>query len=214
MARRRPSLLVRPCRNEEAVLRITRVYTRTGDGGDTGLGGGQRVPKDSPRIEAYGTVDELNSYLGVAIAACTDAEIKGELETMQHRLFDVGSDLCLLEEDKKKFNFPPFPKDEVERLEKLMDKATEELAPLEEFILPGGSPASAHLHVARCIARRAERLCVGLARMEKFSEQVVPYLNRLSDALFVLARLANKRAGQADVFWKKKRGLVDRPTGP
>ena len=191
-------------------MRITRVYTRTGDGGETGLGGGQRVAKDSLRIEAYGTVDELNSYLGLAITSCEDKEIKAELETMQHRLFDVGSDLCILEEDKKKFSFPPFPKDEVDHLEKIMDQATEELAPLEEFILPGGTVASAHLHVARCIARRAERITVALAREEKVSEQVVPYLNRLSDALFVLARLANKRAGSPDLFWKKKRGLVEK----
>src|SRR5215211_1452508 len=107
--------------------RITRVYTRTGDAGDTGLGGGQRVAKDSLRIETYGTVDELNSYLGVAIASCTDPGIKGDLEEMQHRLFDVGGDLCVLEEDKAKFGMPPFPKEEVDLLEKLMDEATEEL---------------------------------------------------------------------------------------
>jgi cob(I)alamin adenosyltransferase len=188
-------------------VRITRVYTRTGDAGDTGLGGGQRVAKDSLRIETYGTVDELNSYLGVAIASCTDAEIKGELEEMQHRLFDVGGDLCVLEEDKAKFAMPAFPKEEVDLLEKLMDKATEELKPLEEFIIPGGTACSAHLHVARCICRRAERLAVALAREEKVSPTVVPYLNRLSDALFVLARLANKRAQTSDVFWKKRRGL-------
>src|SRR6478672_11526339 len=102
--------------------RITKVYTRTGDGGDTGLGGGQRVPKDSLRIETYGTVDELNSYLGVAIASCEDAEIRGHLEAFQHRLFDVGGDLCVLEEDKAKFKMPPFPQDEVDLLEKIMDK--------------------------------------------------------------------------------------------
>jgi cob(I)alamin adenosyltransferase len=191
-------------------LRITRVYTRTGDQGDTGLGGGQRVPKDSLRIETYGTVDELNSYLGVAIASATDPEIRADLEEMQHRLFDLGGDLCVLEEDKAKFNMPPFPKEEVDRLEKLMDKASEELPPLEEFILPGGTACSAHLQVARCICRRAERLAVALAREEKVSPAVVPYLNRLSDALFVLARLANKRAGTGDVLWKKKRGLVEK----
>jgi cob(I)alamin adenosyltransferase len=194
-------------------VRITRVYTRTGDGGETGLGGGQRVPKDSLRIEAYGTVDELSSYLGVAIAACEDPEIRGHLETFQHRLFDVGGDLCVLEEDKAKFQMPPFPQEEIDLLEKLMDKAQEELAPLEEFILPGGSAASAHLHVARCICRRAERLVVALRREEKVSATVVPYLNRLSDALFVLARLANKRAGKPDVFWKKRVGLRDHVRG-
>ena len=189
-------------------MRITRVYTRTGDAGDTGLGGGQRVPKDSLRIETYGTVDELNSYLGVAIAKCTDAGIKAELEEMQHRLFDVGGDLCVLEEDKQKFGMATFPKDEVDHLEKVMDTATEELKPLEEFIIPGGTECSAHLHVARCICRRAERLAVALAREEKIGAQVVPYLNRLSDALFVLARLANKRANTSDVFWKKRTGIT------
>jgi cob(I)alamin adenosyltransferase len=195
-------------------LRITRVYTRTGDEGETGLGGGQRVRKDSLRIETYGTVDELNSYLGVAIGSATDPEIRADLEAMQHRLFDLGGDLCVLEEDKAKFNMPPFPKDEVDLLEKLMDKASDELRPLEEFILPGGTACSAHLQVARCICRRAERLAVALARVEKVSPNVVPYLNRLSDALFVLGRLANKRAGVPDVLWKKKRGLVDKEKAP
>lgn len=188
-------------------MRITRVYTRTGDKGDTGLGGGQRVPKDSLRIETYGTVDELNSYLGVAVAACEDPEIRGHLEEMQHRLFDLGGDLCVLEEDQQKYGMPPFPSDQVDHLEQLMDRAQEELTPLEEFILPGGTAAAAHLHVARCVCRRAERLAVSLAREEKVSSQVVPYLNRLSDTLFVLARLANKRAGRTDVLWKKKQGL-------
>ncbi len=191
-------------------MRITRVYTRTGDGGDTGLGGGQRVPKDSLRIETYGTVDELNSYLGVCVTVCTDPEIRGLLEEMQHRLFDVGGDLCVLDEDKAKFNMPIFPKEETDLLEKIMDKAQEETGPLEEFIIPGGTACAAHLHVARCICRRAERLAVALAHEEKVSPTIVPYLNRLSDALFVLARLANKRAGTGDVFWKKKRGLIEK----
>ena len=189
-------------------MRITRVYTRTGDSGETGLGGGQRVPKDGLRIEAYGTVDELNSVLGLAVLACRDPGIKAELEEMQHRLFDLGGDLCVLDEDKQKFKMPPFPGEEAARLEQVMDKAQEELAPLEEFIIPGGTECAAHLHVARCVCRRAERICVALARDEKVSPTVVPYLNRLSDALFVLARLANKRAGSPDVFWKKRHGLV------
>ena len=195
-------------------MRITRVYTRTGDGGDTGLGGGQRVPKDSLRIETYGTVDELNSYLGVAIVACEDAEIRAHLETFQHRLFDLGGDLCVLDEDKAKFKMPSFPADETDKLERIMDKAEEELAPLEEFVLPGGTAAAGHLHVARCICRRAERLAVALRRHEKISDTVVPYLNRLSDTLFVLARLANKRAGRGDVLWKKQHGLKDNAKDP
>lgn len=190
-------------------MRITRVYTRTGDGGETGLGGGQRVPKDHLRIEAYGTVDELNSYLGVCVASCEDAEIRAELETIQHRLFDVGGDLCVLDEDKAKFGMPSFPMEEVELLEKLMDRAQEELTPLEEFVIPGGTASAGHLHVARCICRRAERITVALRRHEKVSDAIVPYLNRLSDALFVLARLANKRAGRPDVSWKKRVGLKD-----
>jgi cob(I)alamin adenosyltransferase len=191
-------------------MRLTRIYTRTGDGGETGLGGGQRVAKDSPRIEAYGTVDELNSTLGLAIVKCEDAQIREQLTAMQHRLFDVGSDLCVLDEDKQKYGMPPFPKEEVDLLETIMDEAQKELAPLEEFLLPGGTECASILHIARCVCRRAERLCVTLRKSEPIGPNVIPYLNRLSDALFVLARLANKRAGVADVLWQKKRGLVEK----
>jgi len=194
-------------------VRITRVYTKTGDKGETRLGGGQKVPKDSLRIEAYGTVDELSSYLGVAVASCEDPEIRRILEEQQHRLFDLGGDLCVLDEDQKKFGMSPFPADEIAALERVIDKATDELGPLEEFIIPGGSLASGHLHVARCICRRAERLVVALSRKEKVSENVIPYLNRLSDALFSLARLANRRAGRADVYWKKRQSFKPRKNG-
>ena len=189
-------------------MRITKVYTRTGDQGDTGLGGGQRVPKDDPRIEAYGTVDELNSAIGVALTAIADPELREVLETIQHQLFDLGGDLCLREEDKARFGMPPFPADRVPWLEQVLDKAAAELRPLEEFVLPGGEAGAAHLHMARTIARRAERLTIALSRREPIGKEVVPYLNRLSDALFSLARLVNHRAGRGDVLWKKqhKRG--------
>ena len=189
-------------------MRITKVYTRTGDQGDTGLGGGQRVPKDDPRIEAYGTIDELNSALGVALTAIRDPALAETLEAIQHQLFDLGGDLCLREEDKARFGMPAFPAERVAWLEQVLDAAAEELKPLEEFVLPGGEPGAAHLHLARAIARRAERRLIVLARAEPVSPQVIPYVNRLSDALFSLARLVNHRAGRGDVLWRKsyKRG--------
>lgn len=189
-------------------MRITRVYTRTGDAGETGLGGGQRVPKDHPRIEAYGTVDELNSVLGVVRSQLRDPALDAQLSAIQHQLFDLGGDLCLREEDKQKFGMPPFPQAHVDALEKVLDAANAELPPLKEFILPAGEPAAGFLHIARCTCRRAERLVVGLARTEAVSPTVVPYLNRLSDALFQMARLVNIRSGRGDVLWERthKRG--------
>lgn len=184
-------------------MRITKVYTKTGDAGETGLGGGQRVAKDCARIEAYGTVDELNSTLGVALAHLQDAQVRGWLEAVQHHLFDLGGDLCILEPDKERFGMPAFPAERVAWLERVLDEASAELPPLAEFILPGGDLAAGHLHVARCVCRRAERLCVTLSRQEPVSPQVVPYLNRLSDALFQLARLINHRTGRGDVLWNK-----------
>src|SRR5262245_7243469 len=165
--------------------RITKVYTRTGDDGTTGLGGGQRVPKDSLRIEAYGTVDELNSQIGVALAAGLDAELSGPLSAAQNDLFHLGSDLCVLEEDKAS---PPVPRIEarhVDALEAWMDRLSESLAPLENFVLPGGAPGAAALHVARAVCRRAERLVIALGRREAIGAYTIRYLNRLSDALFV-----------------------------
>src|SRR3954451_11834227 len=137
--------------------RITRVYTRTGDDGTTGLGGGQRVPKDSPRIAAYGTVDELSSQIGVAIAAGLDSRLTAVLERIQNDLFNAGSDLCILEEDKARMPVPVIAERHVRALEELMDALSEELPPLDNFILPGGSPGAAGLHVARTVCRRAER---------------------------------------------------------
>lgn len=194
-------------------MRITRVYTKTGDAGTTGLAGGQRVPKDDRRIEAYGTVDELNSLVGVAVAALTDPELRAQLEQVQHHLFDVGGDLCVLDEDKRRFGMAPFPDDRTPWLEAILDRAADELPPLEEFVLPGGEAAAGHLHVARAVCRRAERLCVALARGEPVTPSIVPYLNRLSDALFVMARLVNHRAGRGDVLWRKAHRRGDGAAG-
>lgn len=184
--------------------RITKVYTRTGDDGTTGLGGGQRLGKDALRIEAYGTVDELNSAIGVALASGVSETLARALRTIQNELFHLGSDLCILEEDKAKMPVPRIEERHVVALEKLMDRLSEELPPLENFILPGGTEGAAHLHVARTVCRRAERLVVALSREEKIGAWAVRYLNRLSDALFVMARHENKRAGAADVLWDSR----------
>jgi cob(I)alamin adenosyltransferase len=184
--------------------RITRVYTRTGDDGTTGLGGGQRVPKDSTRIAAYGTVDELNSHIGSALAAGLNDAIAGPLRAIQNELFHLGSDLCVLEEDKAKMPVPRIEERHVAALEALMDRLTDELPPLENFVLPGGSPGAAALHVARTVCRRAERLVVALSRKEAVGPFALRYLNRLSDALFVMARHENRRRGLPDVLWDSR----------
>lgn len=183
------------------MARIPKVYTRTGDQGETGLGGGQRVPKDSLRIEAYGTVDELNSVIGTAIAAGLPDALGVSLRRIQHELFDLGSDLCFLEADKAKYTLPQIEPRHVAALEGEIDRMSEGLEPLRNFILPGGTPAAAHLHVARTVCRRAERRCLELSRHEAIGAHVVTYLNRLSDALFVMARAANHAAGTGDVLW-------------
>lgn len=184
--------------------RITKVYTRTGDDGTTGLGSGRRVPKDSLRIEAYGTVDELNSHIGVALAAGVDETLRGELAKIQNDLFHLGSDLCIPEEDKESFKVPQIEQRHVDSLEQLMDRLSAELTPLENFILPGGSLTASHLHTARTVCRRAERLVIALSRKEAVGPFTVKYLNRLSDALFVMARYENKRQGVPDVYWDSR----------
>jgi cob(I)alamin adenosyltransferase len=184
--------------------RITKVYTRTGDDGSTGLGGGQRVPKDSPRIEAYGTVDELSSAIGVALALGLHERLTEVLPRVQNDLFNLGSDLCILEEDKAARPVPVIEERHVEGLERLMDDLSAELAPLENFILPGGSPGAAQLHVARTVCRRAERWTIALSRQEAVGPLVVKYLNRLSDALFVMARYENLWRGIPDVLWDSR----------
>lgn len=184
--------------------RITRVYTRTGDDGSTGLGTGQRVPKTNPRIAAYGTVDELNSHLGLALTTGVVADLVEPLKRIQNELFHLGSDLCVPEADKAAMPVPRIEARHVTALEALLDELTDQLEPLTNFILPGGSPAAAQLHVCRCVCRRAERDVLTLAASEPIGAFVVAYLNRLSDALFVMARFQNHRVGIADPLWNSR----------
>lgn len=184
--------------------RITRVYTRSGDDGTTGLGGGQRVPKDSLRIESYGTVDELNSSIGVALAGELDSGLADRLRTVQNDLFHLGADLCVLEADKAAMPGPRIEERHVRGLEEWIDDMNRALPPLENFILPGGSAGAARLHVARTVCRRAERLVVHLSHAEPIGAFVIPYLNRLSDALFVMARYENFRQSVPDVTWNSR----------
>jgi cob(I)alamin adenosyltransferase len=185
--------------------KLTRIYTRAGDDGTTGLAGGQRLKKHSPRIEALGAVDELNSEIGVALASAPDPELARVLGRVQNELFHVGADLSVLEEDKERMPVPSISQGHVDELERLIDGWNAEVGPLVNFILPGGSIVSAHLHAARAACRRAERSVVGLADHEAINPGIVKYLNRLSDALFVMARVENKRRGVADVCWDSRR---------
>lgn len=181
--------------------RITKVYTRTGDDGTTGLGGGQRVPKDSLRVAAYGTVDETSSQIGAAVAAGLVEPLLEPVQRIQNDLFHLGSDLCILEEDKARFQVPRIEARHVDFLEECMDRLSEELEPLENFILPGGTPGAALLHVARTVCRRAEREVLALSRIEQVGTFTGRYLNRLSDTLFVMARFENKLRGKTDILW-------------
>lgn len=184
--------------------RITRVYTRTGDDGTTGLGSGRRTEKDSLRIEAYGAVDELSSHIGAALACGLEERLARALAAVQNELFHLGADLCIPEEDKAEHRGPTIEGRHVEALEALMDELSTELRPLENFILPGGCPGAAALHVARAVCRRAERRAVTLARQEPVGPFVVQYLNRLSDALFVAARYENTRKGVPETLWDSR----------
>lgn len=186
------------------MVHINRVYTRAGDDGTTALGGGQRVPKESLRIDAYGTVDELNSVIGVAVASGLHESMKEQFFVIQQVLFNLGSDLCILEEDKQRFKVPGIEARHVEQLERWIDAWNEDLQPLRSFILPGGDLAAAQLHVARTVCRRAERLTIALAHAESVGAQVVPYLNRLSDLLFVAARYQAKMTGAGDLLWDSR----------
>lgn len=186
------------------MVHINRVYTRAGDDGTTALGGGQRVRKDSLRIESYGTVDELNSVIGVAVAAGLHEAMRPAFFVVQQVLFNAGSDLCILEADKERLAVPGVEQRHVAQLEAWIDEWNANLEPLRSFVLPGGDPAAAHLHVARTVCRRAERLVVALAREEPVGPQVVPYLNRLSDLLFVAARYQGKLSGVGDVLWDSR----------
>lgn len=183
-----------------------KIYTKTGDGGETGLFGGTRVSKASDRVAAYGEVDELNSVIGLARLAPIDEERDALLASVQAELFELGAELG--SRPGKDAGVPRVGDAEVERLERAIDRAEEELPPLTTFILPGGSPGAAHLHLARTVCRRAERAIVALADNDEVRPEVIRYLNRLSDLLFVLARLANARAGVADVPWAGRRGAT------
>jgi len=181
--------------------RLTKIYTRTGDDGTTGLGGGQRVPKESERIEAYGAVDELNSCIGAAVSAGLEPDVAAMFRAIQNDLFHLGSDLCVLEADKKKFKMAQIEDRHVKQLEKFIDKLQLSLTPLENFILPGGTMGSSQLHVCRCVCRRAERDILRLKRIEPVGVHVVEYVNRLSDLLFVMARYENVKKNTPDILW-------------
>lgn len=184
--------------------RLTKIYTRTGDGGDTRLGTGEPVPKTSPRIVAYGTVDELNTQLGVVVAAGPAKELCEALRRIQNELLHAGAELCICPSAREKKPGPRIEAEHVTQLERLIDRLNGQLEPLKNFVLPGGTPAAAQLHVARTVCRRAEREVVRLSQKEPVGEHVVPYLNRLSDALFVMARYENKLAGVAEPLWDSR----------
>lgn len=178
--------------------RLSKIYTRTGDSGTTGLGDGSRVEKDSLRVEAYGTVDELNSQIGLVITFGLDEKIANQLLDIQHDLFDLGSELCVP-------GYSAIYDANIETLEKILDEHNAKLPALKEFILPGGNLAAASCHIARTVCRRAERLVVSLAREENINPPVVKYLNRLSDLLFVLGRVLARQDGQTEILWNKDR---------
>ena len=196
-------------------MRISKVYTRTGDAGKTRLAGGQEVWKDSLRVEAYGTVDELNSVIGLArvfnsesLQKGTDADrMEDWLKWIQNKLFDIGGILATAPGESFK-NMPSVTAEHVQRVEHLIDECQEDLEPLKEFILPGGGKVSGFLHQARTICRRAERICVHLTREEPVDEHLVKFLNRLSDALFVWARWVAKTHGEPEFMWERE---VDGP---
>lgn len=182
-----------------------KIYTKTGDKGNTSLIGGTKVPKSHLRIEAYGTVDELNSYIGLCRDLITDMPARELLQTVQDRLFVVGAALACDPEKEPKMKIPDLKEEDVHALEQSIDKMNETIPPMKHFILPGGHPTISHLHIARCVCRRAERCCV---RLELENHEVEPivlqYLNRLSDYLFVLARYEHHLTGVAEIAWKPR----------
>jgi cob(I)alamin adenosyltransferase len=184
-----------------AMVYLSRIYTKSGDAGVTGLGDGNRVSKDHPRVVAYGEVDELNAVLGLVTAHCPDYAEGPLLRAIQNDLFDLGADLCVPQSASEtpgaclRVTISQY-----ESLERAIDRVNERLKPLHSFVLPGGSPVAAWLHLARTVCRRAERACVTLAKDETINEAIVIYLNRLSDLLFVLSRAGNDD-GNADVLW-------------
>jgi len=187
------------------MVKLNKIYTRTGDKGQTGLGDGQRVAKASLRVNVMGTVDEANGVIGVArieTASLFDPAAGKMLLRIQNDLFDLGADLCMPGEDKPEDIRLRITSDQVKRLEKEIDAMNADLTPLTSFILPGGAPAAAHLHLARGVVRRAERDCWALAAEDHVNGPVLQYLNRLSDHLFVMARWINLKTGTGDVLWK------------
>lgn len=192
-------------------MRISKVYTKTGDAGKTRLAGGQEVWKDSLRVQAYGTVDELNSTIGLARVFNADLpeetpskfKVENDLQWIQNKLFDLGGILATTPGETFP-NMPTVTADHVSRLEQLIDSCQGDLEPLQEFILPGGGKVSGFLHLARTICRRSERLCVSVSREEEVPPEVVKFLNRLSDALFVLARWVAKTQGESEYLWQRE----------
>ncbi len=181
-----------------------KIYTRTGDQGDTGLFGGQRVRKNHPRVAAYGELDELNAWLGLCVSQCDDAELRQTMEYLQGELFVVGADLASPLEGGDavgRKQIPRVSEGMVASLEAMIDRFDEECDPLRSFILPGGTRLAAHLHVARAVCRRAERAVISAAGKEAFNPEVAVYLNRLSDLLFTLGRTANHRADRPETPW-------------
>lgn len=178
--------------------RLSRIYTRTGDDGTTGLGDGTRVPKDDPRVEINGTLDELNSMVGLILTEPLPADVRELLITVQHELFDLGGELCVPGREV-------LAEANVARLEQALDRLNATLAPLKEFVLPGGCRAAALTHVARAVARRAERRLLSLARRDRANPVALKYLNRLSDLLFVVARYLNAQAGHPEPLWQPGR---------
>ena len=179
--------------------RLSKIYTRTGDDGTTGLGDGSRVPKDDSRFEAYGSVDECNCAIGVVLAVATlPVGVRDILMTVQHELFDLGGELCIP-------GHRAIQSSQVSRLEQSLDKLNEQLPPLKEFILPGGGTAAAACHLARTVCRRAERRCWTLARTQTVAPEPLQYLNRLSDLLFVIARVLARQESGSEVLWKHER---------
>ena len=181
------------------MVRLTRIYTRGGDRGETSLGDGSRVPKHAPRVAAFGTVDEANAAIGL-VRLHAAADIDAMLSRIQNDLFDLGADLCTPEDGRRGAGALRIAAAQVERLEREIDMMNASLRPLDSFILPGGSAAAAHLHLARTIVRRAERLVGDLSQREPVNPEALRYLNRLSDHLFVLGRRANDN-GERDVLW-------------
>ena len=178
--------------------RLSKIYTRTGDDGTTGLGDGSRVAKDSARVSAYGTVDELNSAVGIVLADNVPERIREVLTQAQHDLFDLGGELCIP-------GMAMVDDADVTRLESMLDAFNETLPPLKDFILPGGGMPAAHCHLARTICRRAEREVITLSRSEDVRGEAIRYLNRLSDLLFVLARVLARESGHGEVLWQHER---------